>query len=369
MNALDLDVDDLLILPEEDFVREAYRRLLARPAEPVEVATWLAPLRSGGLTRLELVTAIRCSSEARQREDRSEANSRSKRFGAYAKRAVHWLRQLRSLGRLAMRVRTLEATTETLANATAKLAREALPPTDALTHDRDARAAAQAFDAYYRRFEDRFRGTPEEVRRRLAFYVPILVAAAQPASAASAASVVDVGCGRGELLDLLRNQAVSAYGVERNEAMAAICRERGLAVVEADALVHLASLAPDSLAGVTCIHVIEHLPFAMLMKFVAHAMRVLRPGGVAILETPNPENLIVGACNFYFDPTHRRPLPPEPMRFLLEAAGFERVAIERLHASASPGDIGGAADPVAKLYTTIMLVPQDYALIGYKPLS
>jgi O-antigen chain-terminating methyltransferase len=94
---------------------------------------------------------------------------------------------------------------------------------------------------------------------------------------------------------------------------------------------------------------------------------VLRPGGVAIFETPNPENLIVGACNFYYDPTHLRPLPPEPMRFLLEASGFVDVVIERLHPGAAPSTIDSATDPRANVYSTLMSVPQDYALIGYKP--
>jgi O-antigen chain-terminating methyltransferase len=113
--------------------------------------------------------------------------------------------------------------------------------------------------------------------------------------------------------------------------------------------------------------VIEHLPFPALARLVAAAFRALRPGGVVILETPNPENLIVGACNFYYDPTHVRPLPPEPVRFLLESNGFERVAIERLHPGAQPDDVERATDPVGKLYASIMLVPQDYAVIGYKP--
>jgi O-antigen chain-terminating methyltransferase len=224
------------------------------------------------------------------------------------------------------------------------------------------------FDAYYRRFEDRFRGSPDEIRERLAFYMPIL----QPVFDAlrlhaAPARLVDLGSGRGELLELAAGHGLESYGVDASEAMVAHCRDRGLQVVHADAVEHLHTLAADSIAAVTSIQVIEHLPFRALLRLATEAFRVLRPGGVIILETPNPENLIVGACNFYYDPTHLRPLPPEPMRYLLESIGFERTTIERLHPGATEADAGDADDPVANVYTAIMRVPQDYALIGYKP--
>ena len=169
------------------------------------------------------------------------------------------------------------------------------------------------------------------------------------------------------MIELLGEHGLDAYGVESSETMVALCCDKGLAAVHGDAIDHLESLAAESLAGVASIHVIEHLPFLQLMALFAQSFRVLRPGGVAIFETPNPENLIVGACNFHYDPTHIRPLPPDPMRFLLEASGFERVAIERLHPGATVAQVEKATDPIERLYATMMLVPQDYALIAYKP--
>jgi O-antigen chain-terminating methyltransferase len=224
------------------------------------------------------------------------------------------------------------------------------------------------FDAYYRRFEDRFRGSTDEIRERLAFYVPILKAVADVLrDHPMPARIVDLGSGRGELLEVVAEHGLDGYGVDASEAMVEHCRARGLSVVHADAIEHLQTLTANSVAAVTSIQVIEHLPFRALLRLASEAFRVLRPGGVVILETPNPENLIVGACNFYYDPTHVRPLPPEPMRYLLESIGFERTTIERLHPGATASDAGDPADPVANVYSAIMRVPQDYALIGYKP--
>jgi len=230
----------------------------------------------------------------------------------------------------------------------------------------DGGASANAFSNYYQRFEEQFRGPPDGIRERLRFYVPMFQAVAHPGPADSPARFVDLGCGRGELIQLLREQGLDAYGVESSEAMVDRCRGNGLTVLHGDALEHLESLAPESLAGIASIHVIEHLPFLQLAALFGQAFRVLRPGGVAIFETPNPENLIVGACNFYYDPTHLRPLPPEPMRFLLESSGFAQVSIERLHPGGTTAQVDAASDPLAKMYATMMLVPQDYALIAYK---
>lgn len=226
----------------------------------------------------------------------------------------------------------------------------------------------RAIEDFYRRFEDRFRGTRQEVLARLSFYTPML-RTAMTNSVGPPPRFLDLGCGRGEMVQLLRDNGLPGYGVDQSSAMVALCRGMGLDAVQSEALAHLESLASDSLTGITSIHVIEHLPFRTLAMLFDEAFRVLRPGGIAIFETPNPENLIVGACNFHYDPTHVRPLPPEPTRFILESSGFERVAIERLHPGATPADIEAATDPVARMYSTMMLVPQDYALIAYKPSS
>jgi len=410
-SARDSTLDDLLRLDDQDFVQAAYQRLLSRSADAAELPTWLLPLRTGYLTKLEVLAAIRDSPEGRTRGARvpglaiPRVASRLRRLPLVGY-LVRWLEQAARLPDLARRLNAHDAVLAENDAAEAGRA-EAIHRLDAaIRNDRermavqtqefderlqslaglmtslrselrrasvlppvggDADGEANSFDAYYRRFEDHFRGSPEQIRERLSFYLPILDAAGHAGIAHAPARFVDIGSGRGEMIGLLREHGIDAYGVDNSESMVAQCRDQGLAVVHADAIEHLASLDPASLAGITSIHVIEHLPFRTLMTLFQQAFRVLRPGGVAIFETPNPENLIVGACNFYYDPTHMRPLPPEPTRFLLESCGFERVSIERLHSGGTLAQVDAAVDPVAKLYSAIMLVPQDYALIAYKP--
>lgn len=218
-------------------------------------------------------------------------------------------------------------------------------------------------EAFYVAFEDRFRGTREDIKQRVSIYLPIVRAAG---AGVAEAPVLDVGCGRGEWLELLREEQLQARGVDVNPVAVAGCRARGLDVVAADALDHLRALPDASLGAISAIHVIEHMPFAQLVELFDQAHRVLRPAGAAIFETPNPENLVVGACNFYYDPTHERPLPPEPLRYILESHGFERVEIMRLHPDAHGADLSFLPAELAAVLAQRLFGPQDYALVGYR---
>ena len=112
--------------------------------------------------------------------------------------------------------------------------------------------------------------------------------------------------------------------------MVAQCKERGLKVVQGDAIEFLRNLPDRSQGAVTGFHIIEHLPLEVLIQLLMHSRRVLKPGGIAIFESPNCKNLMVGACNFNIDPTHRNPVFPETAQFMLETQGFERVTLEYL---------------------------------------
>ena len=217
-------------------------------------------------------------------------------------------------------------------------------------------------DAFYLSFENRFRGTREDIKKRVRFYLPFLRKAG---AGTKARPVLDVGCGRGEWLELLRERKIKASGVDLNEAMVAQCQERRLKVVQADAIEFLRNLSDRSQGAVTGFHIIEHLPFEMLIELIIHSRRVLKPGGIAIFESPNCKNLMVGACNFNIDPTHRNPVFPETAQFMLETQGFERVRLEYL----SPVDTTplGNIDEEPPHIRELLYGPQDFAVIGYAP--
>ncbi|MGB6993271.1 MAG: class I SAM-dependent methyltransferase, partial [Thermoanaerobaculia bacterium] len=168
----------------------------------------------------------------------------------------------------------------------------------------------------YLELEDRFRGTRDEIGRRMEIYLPYL---------ADRGEILDLGCGRGELLALLRVQGIPARGIDSSEEMIGECRNQDLKVEQGDLFEILNDLPEGQLGGVVSFHVIEHLPADSIDRLVRLAWRALRPGGVLILETPNPLSLVVAARNFWLDPTHRRPIHPETLRLTYELAGFDQV--------------------------------------------
>ncbi|PMB12914.1 hypothetical protein CI592_01595, partial [Fischerella thermalis CCMEE 5328] len=212
-------------------------------------------------------------------------------------------------------------------------------------------------DSLYTAFEDRFRGSREEIKNRLTTYIPYIEKAI---AATENAAILDIGCGRGEWLELLTERGMKSSGVDINTTMVQYCQERGLDVAKEDGLLFLRNIEANSLAGLTAFHVIEHLSLQEFISLINEALRVIRPGGIVIFETPNPENLIVGACNFYIDPTHRNPIPPPTAQFLLENRGFSHVQINRLHPMT---DNHGLDNQFLK---DILLGCQDYAVIGWK---
>ena len=181
-------------------------------------------------------------------------------------------------------------------------------------------------------FDERFRGSPEVVRHRLEIYRDLVDLPA----AGRLGPAVDLGCGRGEWLDLLRDLGISGYGVDDDPVAVAAVRGRGHRVEQGDLLGHLEALPAGSLGLVTLFHVAEHLTAALLLTVLGAARRALAAGGVLIVETPNPRNLVMGAANFYIDPTHLRPLPPELLAFLAEAAGFVEVVVHGINPPAVP---------------------------------
>jgi O-antigen chain-terminating methyltransferase len=179
--------------------------------------------------------------------------------------------------------------------------------------------------------------------------------------------VLDLGCGRGEWLDFLRDHGIAALGIDRNQFFLDACLKRKLRVMDADLVDFLRKVPDESIAVVTCFHVVEHMPMPVMQEVVRHIFRVLRRGGTAIFETPNPANLLTSCLSFLLDPTHLRPLHPELARFVLESSGFSAVHLEFLHPNESSRVSGNPGDPLVERFNEFFFGPQDYAAIGVKP--
>jgi SAM-dependent methyltransferase len=242
--------------------------------------------------------------------------------------------------------------------------------TDATSQSGAAPATSSSLETLshkYVGFEDAFRGSQEDIQRQLRDYVPIF---------ASASDVLDIGCGRGEFLALLRENGVTARGIDLNDAMVAVCREKGFEATKADALSFLRSVPPGSLGGLFAAQVVEHLEPAYLTRLLEAAFEALRPGAPIVLETINP------ACWFAFfesyirDITHVRPLHPDTLKFLLIASGFQQIEIryrapypeheklQPLPASASLGDSVDTLNANVEKINRLLFTHLDYAAIG-----
>ena len=216
-------------------------------------------------------------------------------------------------------------------------------------------------DNFYRAFEDTFRGDRSLIRERLQVYIPFL---RESDLSQSGDEILDLGSGRGEWLELLRDERYRAMGLDINQAMIQECRELGLTVVEGDALIYLKSLPDNTLGAVTGFHIVEHLPFESLIELMAEAYRVVRPNGLIIFETPNPRNVIVGSCTFYTDPTHKNPIPPEVLQFMINYSGFEKAQILLLNPSEEVPVLEDSA--MADRFNELFYGSMDYAVIGIK---
>ncbi|HHQ47841.1 MAG TPA: methyltransferase domain-containing protein [Acidobacteria bacterium] len=250
------------------------------------------------------------------------------------------------------------------------LLREPLPVPEASPREQQVAEALQTVQPL---LLEEFRGGEEEIAHRLERYLPILEG--HP-------PVLDLGCGRGELLLLLREAGIEAAGVEGDPALATAARRRGLVVRQADAVAALREEADGALGAVTAIHLLEHLDPVALLELLAEVRRALRPGGVLAVECPNPHSLRVGAALFWLDPTHVRPLLPETLTLFLRASGFSVETTEYLHPFPDsqslitepwdPGDtegIGGRLAQLERRLDTLLNGFRDFSIVARKPLQ
>ena len=217
-------------------------------------------------------------------------------------------------------------------------------------------------EAFYIAFENKFRGSRYDIKQRQEYYLPYI----KEVISSSLEEVLDVGCGRGEWLELLKENSIKAKGVDLNSLMIEETNSLGLDAKVQDAIAYLRDLEDETLAVISGFHIVEHLPFEVLVSLFDESLRVLKTGGMIIFETPNPENIFVGSCSFYTDPTHINPLPPTTLQFLAENRGFKDVEIHRLHPVKSPiyPNIEKADDINTLIFASTK--EQDYSIIGYK---
>ncbi|MCE7527923.1 bifunctional 2-polyprenyl-6-hydroxyphenol methylase/3-demethylubiquinol 3-O-methyltransferase UbiG [Polynucleobacter sp. IMCC 30228] len=221
----------------------------------------------------------------------------------------------------------------------------------------------------YKAFEDLHRGSHELIKSRLGVYLPFIEVvksiyppAPSSSTATEAIEALDLGCGRGEWLELLKENGVSAEGIDLDDDMLSACRARGLKVATGDAVAYLQSRPNNSRSVISGFHIAEHLSLDDLKILVEESLRVLKPAGLLILEAPNTENLVVGTSSFYLDPTHQRPLPSQLLTFLTDYFGFARSKLLRLQ---EPALLRDELTPVS-LFNVLSAVSPDYAVIAQK---
>jgi O-antigen chain-terminating methyltransferase len=200
---------------------------------------------------------------------------------------------------------------------------------DRVVHAQDVDEVSRRLnDELYQEFEDRYRGSEDEIKRRLQPYVDII---REGNKGTISTPVLDIGCGRGEWLDLLKENGFVSEGVDVSPKAVERSQRKGLRVTCADGVEYLAGIDDNSVGVITAFHVVEHLTFNDLQTFLRVAHRKLSSGGFIILETPNPENVQVGTNWFYTDPTHIRPMTPDLLKFLVEYTGFGMTDVLRLN--------------------------------------
>lgn len=219
-------------------------------------------------------------------------------------------------------------------------------------------ASPEGLDDFFAAFANEFRGDPADIKAGLRRYIPCLH------SAGIKDNILDIGCGRGEWLELLKEEHLEGRGIEINPVLAEQMRAKRFDVIEADALAALRGLANKSLNAVTAFHFIEHLQFENFIQLLCEIERTLKPGGLVIFETPNPKNLVVGACNFYADPSHTKPYFPETLHFILGRRGFVDVRLEYVN----PVDVNPfeGNDKGSEALRSWFYSPRDFAVIGRK---
>lgn len=221
-------------------------------------------------------------------------------------------------------------------------------------------------DWRYAGFENRFRGYEEEVKKQQAYFLPYFT---------EGGLVLDLGCGRGEFLEMLQEKGIEAVGIDINDAMVETCRKKGLNCQKGDLLEKLAEYEDSTLGGIFSSQVVEHLPTQYLSRMLELAYFKLGPSAPLILETVNPTSVFSFVQIYLLDFSHQKPIHPQALKFLLESAGFEKAEIkysspleeERLQELPTQDDLTATLNQNIDKLNKLLYAPANYAVIGHKP--
>jgi SAM-dependent methyltransferase len=327
---------------KQEFMLARLRRLVRRASEPDDERQ-----KNFNLVLLDLLTDIRGDVEAVRHDLRADIDALQRDLSAVLASESARLRELIVIA--ARRNDALIAALDQKIETVAVRVRDAVNP-----------AVAHARDVVYRRLEDALRGSESHVRADVMHYVR-LAADHQP--------VLDVGCGRGELLAACREAGIAARGVDTNERSVADLQQRGFDVALAGVPECFASIADGSLGSVLAMHVVEHLPVDALLALFRESARVLRAGGLLMIETPNAESILAAASDFWRDPTHIAPRHPAALTVLAREHGFEIAEVRAVHELPEGAKIAILESDPPELQRVIhaindrLFAPQDLRLV------
>ncbi len=392
-----ISIKDFDIFSDPEFIHQAYRLILNREPDPAGFHFYMDSLAKGHLTRNQILGMLYFSPETDQSRIKIQGAVISGLLGRISRkfpilrppvyllnrfielpllinRLIHILDLIRRSGETASLLRTrnnmlenhvtkiivenrkkielLENKIRAFSPSTVKKSQKTKKKT--VTKSESQRHLEM--DAVYAAMHSKFNSDPETTLARLESYLPRIHSCE---SINKNYPLIDLGCGKGELLHLLHDDGIPAVGVDSNILFIKELVEAGFQVEHQGIQEFMEEYPDESAGGISALHLIEHLNFEQLFNTLYNAYRVLAPGGILILETPNPENLLVSSRQFYIDPTHKNPIHPQTLLFLLEQIGFSNLEIIRLNPAGFPPPY---TSPIQEMLDTY----QTYAAIAWK---
>jgi 2-polyprenyl-3-methyl-5-hydroxy-6-metoxy-1,4-benzoquinol methylase len=290
-----VDLKDLISCSGEQFIDNAFKLVLNREPDLIGKRLYLSKLRKGELTKKDIIIILRYSDEGKKADVKIIGLRRFILLDSYFLKSTF--------------------------KKTAKKLKFAMSSLICSRHPKTTTEFIDFSTNEYAEFEECFRGKEQDIKKRLNIYTPLVFDLLEK-SKTELIKAVDCGCGRGEWLEIMREQGVSALGVEINDVFLNRLKNKGIDAEKADVFEFLKATEDNSFHIVTAFHLIEHIEINLRVTFLREILRVLKKDGICILETPNPRNILVGSGDFYRDPTHVTPLFPDTLQFIGKTIGF-----------------------------------------------